>query len=574
MKSPDRKWFAIILAVVFIASISLSATESTFDLPIAFGLPILLFAVPGYVYTILAIVVALLSYTLINISFTYTGDTIFGLSVLAAAGFSKKRFYIPMAESPFAPFIRARFNGSIICYTVAILSLGFLIFRNTSSIAHLAISLGYCSLGRYLQTGLSREEKPLLRQIAGNLGLFSLGIVLALAILELGSRLFVRIPLPPLPSRDVMQWDSSALWTTKPSVRFEYPASIIQGRSEGFTVTHSAAGSRGPEIGPKAKDEFRIVMLGDSYTYGWGVNDDQHVGAQLQRLVETCQSRPVVVINLGVAGYSPWQEFERLKQWGMPLKPDLVVLQLFPCNDIPDSLMRNNRALPTFGDEPPELMRYWRNRARWDLRLDRTLRASCSLYNTYRALWPRNRSAADVLGSVRFFEPPRELFVPIRTSDRISWIEVMLKDWYPLLDDARHEFEQDVLRIVQYCQANNLPILTYALPAGNFDKLSWDALVQLSSERSGETLEYEQFKDARVAEEFFRASNVPWIPVLDEFLAVLDPQSLYIPGDGHLSAEGNNFVATLLFDRLVRDGYIEDAPEDSQGSAQNRKNIH
>src|SRR4051812_31708204 len=49
-----------------------------------------------------------------------------------------------------------------------------------------------------------------------------------------------------------------------------------------YTFANSSLGLRGPEIGPKVKR--RILLLGDSFTYGFGVNDDQTFADRLRTL--------------------------------------------------------------------------------------------------------------------------------------------------------------------------------------------------------------------------------------------------------------------------------------------------
>lgn len=529
----------------------------SYRVPIVASVPILLFATLEFLSVAAAAVVILLIVLMMGFSFFGMENVVFG--ACAPVGITlaiRDRLFVPMALNPLARFIRVRaFLSSLGIPVVAFFAIDSF-FKQSPWIVNLVLALGYVALARYLRAGVAAKTVYSRRARAGNAALAVLGILVSLLVLELGARYVIRIPLPPLPSHDIIQADDAALWVPRPSSTRTYPASLIQGRSEDFTVTHSAAGSRGAEVALKAENEFRIVILGDSFAYGWGVNDDEHVGEQLQRLAATTQPRPVTVINLGVPGHSPWQEFERLKRWGIPLAPDLVVLQLYPNNDIPDTLMKDSRVLPAFGDETVEIMRYWRDHTRWDLRLERTLRASCALYNTYRALWPANDSVAVILQRLRFFHRSREQFSPVHESQRTWWMEVMLKDWYPLLDTARREFEQDVLDIVQYCQSHELPILVYSVPFGKFGQSSWQAAVAESHEKSGDDIAYEQFKDSCIVEAFFRENDIPWVPLFEKFRERPDPDALYFPGDGHLNEQGNSFVAKLIFDRVVRDGYL------------------
>lgn len=54
-----------------------------------------------------------------------------------------------------------------------------------------------------------------------------------------------------------------------------------------------------------------------------------------------------------------------------------------------------------------------------------------------------------------------------------------------------------------------------------------------------------------------RESGLPWVPVFDPIRTLPEPESFYIPGDGHLNELGNKLIPTLIFNRLVCDGYLK-----------------
>src|SRR5688572_1079159 len=89
-------------------------------------------------------------------------------------------------------------------------------------------------------------------------------------------------------------------------------------------------GFRGPEIAlTKPSGVFRILMLGDSITYGNAVDWDQTFSYQLQQLLnDQGSSMRFEVLNLGVSGYNSRQELASLRELGMQFAPDLVVLNV------------------------------------------------------------------------------------------------------------------------------------------------------------------------------------------------------------------------------------------------------
>lgn len=85
---------------------------------------------------------------------------------------------------------------------------------------------------------------------------------------------------------------------------------------------------------PKPKDVYRVLVLGDSVAFGFGVAQEQTFPAVLEeRLAGT--SPTVEVLNLGVSGYNPYTELALFQDLGVDYEPDLVVAQ-FCINDLND----------------------------------------------------------------------------------------------------------------------------------------------------------------------------------------------------------------------------------------------
>lgn len=69
----------------------------------------------------------------------------------------------------------------------------------------------------------------------------------------------------------------------------------------------------------------RIVVLGDSFAYGFGV----HFGEAFPHQLELLLGGETQVISLGIPGYSTDQELLELQNEALSLEPDLVLVQLF-----------------------------------------------------------------------------------------------------------------------------------------------------------------------------------------------------------------------------------------------------
>lgn len=97
-----------------------------------------------------------------------------------------------------------------------------------------------------------------------------------------------------------------------------------------------------PDIGPygnrltpgtrTGKPAHLIAVQGDSFAYGVNVSTTDNIAAELERRLGPGYG----VMNFGVAGYGPDQSFLQLKRTVLKLKPETVVLTLFPANDFAD----------------------------------------------------------------------------------------------------------------------------------------------------------------------------------------------------------------------------------------------
>lgn len=120
-------------------------------------------------------------------------------------------------------------------------------------------------------------------------------------------------------------------------------------------TTMNNLGFRGKDVSAK-KDlsEFRIVMLGDSFTLGTGVKDDETFWYLLEKRLNTSGGRKFRVISTGVSSYSPILEYMTLKRNIDALKPDLVIMN-FDMSDLLNEYVYRKIAVFGEGGEPEKV---------------------------------------------------------------------------------------------------------------------------------------------------------------------------------------------------------------------------
>lgn len=127
-------------------------------------------------------------------------------------------------------------------------------------------------------------------------------------------------------------------WTLKANLR----AFSIEGQPPFNTNSQGVRGVRDIPYAPPAGSQ-RIVLVGDSYTFGYEESDEFAWGAQLEARLANCE-----VINLGVPAYGVDQQLLMLQAEGVKYHPDIVIVGIFVEDAIRSGLAFRDYAKPLF----------------------------------------------------------------------------------------------------------------------------------------------------------------------------------------------------------------------------------
>jgi len=166
-----------------------------------------------------------------------------------------------------------------------------------------------------------------------NLLLFSLVTVLCLSLAEL----FVRTWRPKyyLTSSPGAMLEVGSLIRLRPG----YRGRLTRIGDYDTSIAVNSLGLRGPETTVrKPPGTFRILAVGDSFTFGFGVEAEESFVALLQEKLRD-QGLAVESLNAGTPGVGVTDEFAWLKRYGLDMEPDLVVLGVCLANDLLDADM-------------------------------------------------------------------------------------------------------------------------------------------------------------------------------------------------------------------------------------------
>ncbi len=337
-------------------------------------------------------------------------------------------------------------------------------------------------------------------------------------------------------------------WEEHPTLGFRaQPDCDLPGELGGHI---NALGIRGPDLPAKRPDEHRVLVVGDSFTYGAGVPQHEafpvHLTTELRARDDlTADGRVPVAVNAGTVGYGTVRELAWLEAYGDATQPDEVLLAFFVGNDIGDNA--SDRA-PRIVDgqrirgEPEE--------SEWVLRL-RAWRGRSHLYRLWRKhTWDgrgqhrpgehvlRGRPAAVDRGlgdRLAIYARPGE--EPPRERERLA--------------TGRRATKRALDGVLAWCRERGLPLKVVVIP--DILQVEGDVVAVLGETFPGlasEDVDPERPQSEVVA--WCEAAGVPVLDLLAPFRARTEQggSSLHLGYDPHWNEEGHRFAAQLIARRL------------------------
>jgi hypothetical protein len=363
-------------------------------------------------------------------------------------------------------------------------------------------------------------------------------ILLTVILLEICLRL--TFPQPPAESR-IFTPDATALYALRQGNAVVDRRIDNQGNEFFISFNISSQGWRDAFMPPKKTDEFRILMLGDSFTMGYSTTSEQSIPNQLEEMLAgaglPCE---ITVINAGVMSTSPWQQRVYLRERGFPLEPDLVIHQIFPPNDIDGSLIPVRKYLRAYSPELQRGLEAVRNWQLFPVKAERWLRCHAWSYYYLSEIRKCRGLVQELLSKLRFFsEPDRER--PPAPEDRPHFLETSLKAWYPELEEGFARMTADIQRVCRDCRERGIDYAAWAAP-GN---------IQLDSRIAEEFSVihgpiYDVWKPFRMTEDFFREAGIPWFSVRNALEGAKPASKLFYEVDGHYNDSGCRVVAEAV----------------------------
>jgi hypothetical protein len=173
-----------------------------------------------------------------------------------------------------------------------------------------------------------------LRRFFIKLVLLAFGLLLGLVIAEISLRMMV-----PKSCIDLFRY-------TTETERYKTMKPNVDGVVYGVPLKTNELGFRDVPPALKQPGEYRIVVLGDSFTVCAGVPFDALATTRLESLLRQKSRMPSVrVLNLATAGYGVIEYALLLEEVALGLQPDCVIVANYVPNDYQTKTWLNNREI-------------------------------------------------------------------------------------------------------------------------------------------------------------------------------------------------------------------------------------
>jgi hypothetical protein len=292
----------------------------------------------------------------------------------------------------------------------------------------------------------------------------------------------------------------------KTDVEVDIP--LLDGGS--FHVKTNARGFRGPLVREIADKPLKVISLGDSYTFAWGLALDDHCMTRFMGSYHRAHpDRDVGHAYVACGSWDPKDYYYAYLTEASAARPDLVVLGVFTGNDVmPADAPRlldpaQAASVETLPDPPRPLVR--------SLDWLRTQLAS-NLFAVQLGLRGEHQAAAFAL-----FDRDRE-------RQRVLW------DTSFFYIEALHEAVRR--------DGGRLAILLYP------------SLLQVDDKDRLERAGYDHAMPEKVLGEFCKDRGIELITLLDALEQHNQRRDLFFPKDRHLTARGSEIAAAVLGDEL------------------------
>lgn len=336
-----------------------------------------------------------------------------------------------------------------------------------------------------------------------------------------------------------------------------------------YHVHVNALGLRDREFAPQRSKTFRIAAIGDSFTYGWGVEVEQSWPKVLEQNLRQ-KGADVEIINMGKPGAGP-PFYAELAERAIPLlRPDLIVVGVLQ-DDVGESMP--DGVAPAAGPQRGLIFQIVRRAYPNAVRLAREMKERNAARSApvgspeKSSIEDNRRSNADAAQRLiqgmtpeqrarfeRLEESVRQAFESGNINPYMFDLSVIKNpDYYqflmkiddPYIKKCVESMGTQLKRIVDIAGEFGAKVLVAPVPLGPYVNLAGNASIRRVGFASDASMLDSDSPDREIKDAAEQA-GAPFISVTSTFKEHKNDTGLYYPLDGHFTPAGHKLFADLL----------------------------
>ncbi len=287
----------------------------------------------------------------------------------------------------------------------------------------------------------------------------------------------------------------------------------------------------------KPNDTYRILLLGDSLTYGPGVNTDETYPKKFEKILnKEYKNKKIEIINMGMIFYGPEQYYNLYEEYGKKYNPDLVVVSYHLLTDPYDAYEYDLNRKSYFYKSIPDFVPY---------KVNQFLKEKSLLYRAFLSGYYgwANRQQVNV-----------EKIVFNGKNNRYQY-DTQLNTSSPSMKKGWEISEKYMNLLINSAKSNNskISVIIFPTPAQILPN-EWEKMKKegyLSDQRL-----YSQSKTREKMLQLCRKYSWKCLDLQDPFRKSKNIDKLFLKKDIHLTGYGNEITANALLNYLKQSSLI------------------
>ncbi len=305
-------------------------------------------------------------------------------------------------------------------------------------------------------------------------------------------------------------------------------------------------GLRDYEYDLTKKDTTRILMLGDSFIEGYGVELEDSVSKVLEKKLNADNiNKSYQIMNAGISSYSPLLEYLFLKNKGLELKPHIVILNL-DLLDISNDIEYTQKAIFDENNKVIGVPGNKREQAAVE-------KGALSAFFSFRVV----QKIKNIYDHIIFYKFP--LFFDKRFNQVINTENILIDPYVISRTDNLTKYHQEINLTKKYIKDiadlsknNNSTFILHIFPRPHqVSPTEWKSRT-LNGFNLGEIYSTKVLEEFEI---FAKENNINVINSIDYFKNTTQT-NIFFDYDYHWTKKGHSRAAEALYDYLMRENNI------------------